>query len=114
MAEDERQFETNIEAFLISPAGGYTKTTDAGYVASSSMALDINTLVEFVKTTQPVMWKRFEKQCNSDPYKKFYKCFEDAVQMDGLLSVMRHGFKHRGWILKYVILSQNLHLMMLR
>lgn len=96
MAEDERQFETNIEAFLISPAGGYTKTTDAGYVASSSMALDINTLVEFVKTTQPVIWKRFEKQCNSDPYKKFYKCFEDAVQMDGLLSVMRHGFKHRG------------------
>lgn len=96
MAEDERQFETNIEAFLISPAGGYTKATDAGYVASSSMALDINTLVEFVKTTQPVMWKRFEKQCNSDPYKKFYKCFEDAVQMDGLLSVMRHGFKHRG------------------
>ena len=96
MAEDERQFETNIEAFLISPAGGYTKATDAGYVASSSMALDINTLVEFVRTTQPVMWKRFEKQCNSDPYKKFYKCFEDAVQMDGLLSVMRHGFKHRG------------------
>lgn len=96
MAEDERQFETNIEAFLISPAGGYTKATDAGYVASSSMALDINTLVEFVKTTQPVMWKRFEKQCNSDPYKKFYKCFEDTVQMDGLLSVMRHGFKHRG------------------
>ena len=96
MAEDERQFETNIEAFLISPAGGYTKARDAGYVASSSMALDINTLVEFVKTTQPVMWKRFEKQCNSDPYKKFYKCFEDAVQMDGLLSVMRHGFKHRG------------------
>lgn len=33
MAEDERQFETNIEAFLISPAGGYTKATDAGYVA---------------------------------------------------------------------------------
>ena len=96
MAEDERQFETNIEAFLISPAGGYTKATDAGYVASSGMALDINTLVEFVKTTQPVMWKRFEKQCNSDPYKKFCKCFEDAVQMDGLLSVMRHGFKHRG------------------
>ena len=60
------------------------------------MALDIHTLVEFVKVTQPIMWKRFEKRCNSDPYKKFYKCFEDAVQMDGLLFVMRHGFKHRG------------------
>ena len=96
MAENEKQFESNIEAFLISPDGGYEKATDAGYTASSDMALDIHTLVGFVKATQPIMWQRFEKQCNSDPYRKFYKCFEDAVQMDGLLSVMRHGFKHRG------------------
>ncbi|MBX9231663.1 type I restriction endonuclease subunit R [Coprococcus catus] len=96
MAENEKQFESNIEAFLISPDGGYEKATDAGYTSSSGMALDIHTLVGFVKATQPIMWQRFEKQCNSDPYKKFYKCFEDAVQMDGLLSVMRHGLKHRG------------------
>ena len=96
MAENEKQFESNIEAFLISPTGGYRKATDAGYTLSSGMALDLQTLVEFVKATQPVMWQRFEKQCNSDPYRKFYKCFEDAVQMDGLLSVIRHGFKHRG------------------
>ena len=96
MVENEKQFESNIEAFLISPDGGYEKATDAGYTASSDMALDIHTLVGFVKATQPIMWQRFEKQCNSDPYRKFYKCFEDAVQMDGLLSVMRHGFKHRG------------------
>lgn len=96
MAENEKQFESNIEAFLISPAGGYEKATDTGYTSSSGMALDIHTLVGFVKATQPIMWQRFEKQCNSDPYKKFYKSFEDAVQMDGLLSVMRHGFKHRG------------------
>lgn len=96
MAENEKQFESNIEDFLISPDGGYEKATDAGYTASSDTALDIYTLVGFVKATQPIMWQRFEKQCNSDPYRKFYKCFEDAVQMDGLLSVMRHGFKHRG------------------
>lgn len=96
MAENEKQFESNIEDFLISPDGGYEKATDAGYTASSDMVLDIHTLVGFVKATQPIMWQRFEKQCNSDPYRKFYKCFEDAVQMDGLLSVMRHGFKHRG------------------
>ena len=96
MAENEKQFESNIEDFLISPDGGYEKATDAGYTSSSGMSLDIHTLVGFVKATQPIMWQRFEKQCNSDPYKKFYKCFEDAVQMDGLLSVMRHGFKHRG------------------
>lgn len=45
MAENEKQFESNIEAFLISQAGGYTKATDAGYTSSSGMALDINTLV---------------------------------------------------------------------
>ena len=94
MAENEKQFEANIEEYLVSPDGGCIKATDAGY--DPAMALDINTLVEFVKTTQPIVWQRFEKQCNSDPYKKFYKCFEDAVQMDGLISVLRHGFKHRG------------------
>ena len=94
MAENEKQFEANIEEYLISPAGGFTKANDMGY--DPTMALDIHTLVEFVKATQPIMWQRFEKQCNSDPYKKFYKCFEDAVQTDGVLSVLRHGFKHRG------------------
>lgn len=94
MAENEKQFEANIEEYLISPDGGFLKASDAGY--DSAMSLDINTLVEFVRTTQPIIWQRFEKQCGSDPVKKFYKCFEDAVQLDGLLAVLRHGFKHRG------------------
>lgn len=94
MAENEKHFEANIEEYLISPAGGFTKATDEGY--DPAMALDIHTLVEFVKTTQPTVWQRFEKQCGSNPVKKFYKCFEDAVQIDGLLAVLRHGFKHRG------------------
>ena len=98
MAENEKQFEENIEAFLISPEGGYQKADDSGYCSpeSSGMALDINTLVEFIKATQPVSWQRFEKQCNSDPKKKFYQAFENAVLADGMISVLRHGFKHRG------------------
>ena len=96
MAENEKQFEANIEEYLISPAGGYQQADDSGYRDSIDMALDIKTLVRFVKTTQPLVWQRFEKQCNSDPLRKFYKCFEDAVQADGLVSVLRHGFRHRG------------------
>lgn len=34
MAENEKQFESNIEAFLVSSAGGYEKATDAGYASS--------------------------------------------------------------------------------
>ena len=96
MPDTEKQFEQDIETFLTSPAGGWTKATDAGYRASVDMALDIETLTGFVKATQPISWQRFEKQCNSDPLQKFYKVFENAVENDGLLSVLRHGFKHRG------------------
>lgn len=98
MAENEKQFESNIEKFLISSEGGYSKATDAGYCApeSSGMALDISTLVQFVQNTQPISWQRFEKQCSSDPKRKFYLAFENAVQANGLVSVLRHGFKHRG------------------
>ena len=57
MAENERQFEENIEKYLISPAGGYEKADDSGYRASVDMALDIETLVQFVKKTQPLVWQ---------------------------------------------------------
>ena len=107
VAENEKQFEANIEEYLISPAGGYQQADDSGYRDSIDMALDIKTLVRFVKTTQPLVWQRFEKQCNSDPLRKFYKCFEDAVQADGLVSVLRHGFRHRGMDFKVCYLSAN-------
>ena len=65
MPDNEKQFEQDIESFLISPAGGWQKASDAGCRASmdSGMALDLGTLVEFIKATQPIQWQRFEKQC---------------------------------------------------
>lgn len=98
MPDNEKQFEQDIESFLTSPVGGWQKASDAGYRASmdSGMALDLDTLVSFIQATQPIQWQRFEKQCSSDPEKKFYKALENAVENDGLISVLRHGFKHRG------------------
>ena len=98
MPDNEKQFEQDIESFLISPAGGWQKTSDAGYRApeSAGMALDIRTLTTFVKATQPVAWQRLEKQSDGNAEMKFYKAFENAVENDGLISVLRHGFKHRG------------------
>lgn len=98
MADTEKQFESDIESFLISDAGGWTKATDAGYCSpeSKGMALDIDTLVVFVQNTQKLAWTQFVKRCNSDPKRKFYKAFEDAVAMDGMVNVLRHGFKYRG------------------
>ena len=93
MPDNEKQFETDIESFLISPDGGWQKATDAGYRSevSKGMALDLETLLQFVQTTQPITWQRFLRQCKSEPQQKFYKAFQDAVDADSLISVLRHG-----------------------
>ena len=98
MNETEKRFEEFIENYLISEKGGWTKASDAGYCSDESkdMFLDIVTLTDFVKSTQPMAWKRFERMCTINPIRQFYKAFENAVTQDGLISVMRHGFKHRG------------------
>ena len=69
MPDNEKQFEIDIESFLISEEGGWHKATDAGYRAGiqydsmgafqENYALDIETLCAFVKTTQPVAWALF-------------------------------------------------------
>ncbi len=96
--DTEKQFEADIEAWLTSPEGGWTKATDAGYRAGNATgkALDLATLVSFVKDTQPVAWQRLVRQGASDPEERFYRAFEGAVEADGMVSVLRHGFKHRG------------------
>lgn len=92
--EKEEQFEENIEKFLISPAGGYSKADDSWFTPEKG--LNIETLTAFVKATQPKTWERFEKECNTDPKEKFYIRFQEAVDREGILSVLRHGFKTRG------------------
>lgn len=93
MITTEKQFETDIEAFLLTEEGGYTKPTEK-YDAEAGFYVD--TLIGFVKATQPKEWERFEGTCNSDPIKKFCLALDNAIDMDGLVSVLRHGFKHRG------------------
>ena len=112
MADNEKQFEADIESYLTSEEGGWVKATDAGYkdgfqysadgTFEENYALDIELLCDFVKRTQPVAWALFEKRCKSDPVKKFYKAFQNAVDMEGLVNVLRHGFKHRGQEFKVI------------
>jgi len=94
LSDNEKQFETDIESFLVSKEGGWKKTSDAGY--DKNMAVDIDTLVSFVQTTQKLTWMQFEKRNGVNPKLKFYKAFEAAVSADGMVNVLRHGFKHRG------------------
>ena len=54
---NEKRFESDIEADML--AGGYTTNTDS-YDAENALYLD--TLIRFVKATQPKSWQRFELQ----------------------------------------------------
>ena len=114
----EKNLEEDIEAFLCSLAGGFLKCDDkhsllyvedgtyqmvgGGYMEHRDRALDAATLVNFIQTTQPKAWERFERMCNSDPTAKFAKVFNDAVDRLGMVAVLKHGFKHRGIPFKVV------------
>ena len=89
----EKQFESDIEAFLLSEDGGYTKNED---VYDPKLGVYTDTLIRFVKTTQEKEWKRFELQNSVNTELKFVQAFNTACDMDGLIHVLRHGFKHRG------------------
>lgn len=73
-----------------------------GYMEHRDRALDATTLVNFIQTTQPKAWERFERMCNSDSTAKFAKVFNDAVDRLGMVAVLKHGFKHRGIPFKVV------------
>ena len=108
----EKNLEEDIEAFLCSEEGGYLtcddrhslryvedgsyQVVDGGYKTLPGRGVDVYTLVNFVQTTQPKAWERFESTCNSDPAAKFAKVFGDAVDANGIVHVLKHGFKHRG------------------
>jgi len=89
----EKRFEMDIADFLLSPAGGYTGNHD---VYDPRLGLFPATLCRFVQKTQPKEWTRFVMQNQTEPERKFCLAFNNACDAEGLLSVLRHGFKHRG------------------
>lgn len=93
METNEKRLEEDIESFFLTEQGGYTKTADT---YDPALGLYVNTLIAFIKATQPKEWTRFENTCNSDPVRKFCNAFNNACDSLGLIAVLRHGFKHRG------------------
>lgn len=93
MDTSEKQFELDIHTAFISPAGGYSVNTDK---YDAKLGLYVDTLIRFIQTTQPKAWHKFTLQNKVDPEHKFCIAFNNACDTNGLLSVLRKGFKHRG------------------
>ncbi len=89
----EKRFEQDIEEYLTTK-GGYIKGDPKAF--DRKLALDVNTFVSFIKTSQPKAWERFEKIYGADSEKQIVDRFCREVKMVGLLKVLRKGFIDRG------------------
>lgn len=89
----EKAFEEAIEEYLITK-GGYTKGNPKNF--NRELALDTSTLIGFVKRTQPKKWEHYMTIYGSTSEESFLKRFCKEVKVNGLLYVLRRGFKDRG------------------
>ena len=53
-------------------------------------------IVQFLKTSQPDSWERFEDHYKSDSESRISKIISDKISKDGVLSVLREKIKDRG------------------
>lgn len=89
----ERNFEEAIESYLITE-GGYEKGIPEHLNRTS--ALDEDTFINFIKTTQPTEWEKHTRNYPNNPEQALLRRFQEEVSATNLLQVLRHGFKDRG------------------
>lgn len=89
----EKNFEEAIENYLINE-GGYQKGNPKAL--NRATALDEDTFLRFIQTTQPKEWEKHCKNYPNNPEQALLKRFQDEVASTNLLQVLRHGFKDRG------------------
>lgn len=93
MEYKEKRFEEDIENYLIT-RGGYKKGNLSTY--NREKAIDLPKLIEFIKSTQPKQWERYVRNYKEDAENKLYKRFNEEVEANGLIYVLRHGINDRG------------------
>src|SRR5699024_1939088 len=98
MEYKEIRFEQDIESYLIN-YGGYEKGDQSTY--DKEKAIDMDTLIRFIKSTQPKQWERYRKIYREKSEESLYKRFDDSVRMHVLLNVLRNGIRDRGVRLKF-------------
>ena len=104
MDESEKRFERDIEAFLISPQGGYTQfngqDADGHWVQTRQQdvgkCIYMDVLCEFIAATQPKEWARYIKYYGDKAADKLYHRLETSIANQGLLYVLRNGIEDMG------------------
>lgn len=89
----EKRFEEDIESFLLNN-GGYVTGNMMSYDAEK--AIDMETLITFIKASQPKQWERYLRNYKDDSENKLYKRLNEEIENNGLIHVLRNGINDRG------------------
>jgi len=89
----ERQFEEDIQHSLC-VRGGYC--VGDPHTFNRKLALDTGTFLSFIQMSQPNTWKRYVSVYGPDSEARLIHRFCDTVKKEGLLHILRQGFKDRG------------------
>ena len=89
----EKRFEEDIENYLLSH-GGYVKGNMMSFDAEK--AIDMETLITFIKASQPKQWERYLRNYKDDSENKLYKRLNEEIENNGLIHVLRNGINDRG------------------
>lgn len=89
-AHIERAFEEQIEDHLISK-GSYSRGDAAGF--DRARAIFPGELIPFIKATQPKEWQQLERLHGSNTENLLLSDLIKALDMQGSLATLRHGFK---------------------
>lgn len=89
----EINLEEAIEASLVN-SGGYQKGNPTNF--DRKLALDKETLLTFIKKTQPKAWKRYQTHYPVNPEECFISNLCKTIRDEGLLKVFRRQFQDRG------------------
>ena len=104
MDKSEKRFERDIEAFLISPQGGYVQfngqDADGNWVHSRQHDVEkciyMDVLCEFIAKTQPKEWAKYTRYYGDKAAEKLYHRLETTITNQGLLHVLRNGIEDMG------------------
>ena len=90
---NEKALEDLIEQHLLNH-GGYERGTNARWVRE--LALDRETLLEFIRATQPKEWERLSAIHGEEVERKFLLRLYKELDNRGTLDVLRHGIVDYG------------------
>ncbi len=85
----EKNFEATIEASLLN--SGYQRRSSKDY--ERSLCLIPEDVLNFIQTSQPQEWQKFQTQYGDDANTQLLKQLAEVIKNRGTLEVLRKGIK---------------------